>query len=199
MKTDGFAPVLPPAMPQFPQNGWRRACAWLLRRCGWRIAGVFPDLPKLVMIAAPHSSWWDGVWGLLFKVALGADIAFMAKRELFKGPLGWALRRLGGIPIERTAAHGLVDSVVARLRDEPRFWIGLTPEGTRRRVAKWKSGFWHIARAAGVPVLPIAFDYPTRTITIGTPLHASASLAADLVALRAFYGPFRGRNRGIDG
>jgi 1-acyl-sn-glycerol-3-phosphate acyltransferase len=199
MSPEAFAPALPPRMPQFAPNAWRRACAWFLRRSGWRVQGQFPDEPRLVMIAAPHSSWWDGVWGLLFKVALGADIAFMAKRELFRGPLGWLLRRLGGIPIERAAAHGLVDQVVARLATTPRFWIGLTPEGTRRHVTRWKSGFWHIARAAGVPILPIAFDYPSRTITLGPPRHASPDLGADLAALRAFYAPFRGRHRGIDG
>ncbi|HEY0179956.1 MAG TPA: 1-acyl-sn-glycerol-3-phosphate acyltransferase, partial [Dokdonella sp.] len=162
------------------------------------LAGELPNRAKLVLIAAPHSSWWDGVWGLLFKIALGADIAFMAKRELFRGPLGWVLRRLGGIPIERSATHGVVEQIADRLRAAPRLWIGITPEGTRRHVNRWKSGFWHIARAAGVPILPIAFDYPSRTITIGPLFEPSTNLVADLAALRAFYAPFHGRHRGID-
>ena len=101
-------PALPPSMPQYGQNAWRRFCAWLLRRCGWRLAGALPDRPKLVLIAAPHSSWWDGFWGLLCRSALGANVAFMAKRELFAGPLGWLLRRAGGIPIERRSAPSSV-------------------------------------------------------------------------------------------
>ena len=198
MSAAGGLPPLPPAMPQFPPHPLRRACAWLLRRCGWRVVGQFPDLPKVVLIAAPHSSWWDGVWGLLCKVALGADVAFMGKRELFRGPLGWLLRRLGGIPIERAAAHGLVEQMVARFRGSPRLWLGIAPEGTRKRVHTWKSGFWYIAHAAGVPVLPVAFDYPTRTITIGTPLHTGPDLHADLATLRAYYRPFRGKHRGAE-
>ena len=190
---------VPPAVPQFPQDRWRRLCAWFLRRCGWCVAGELPDVGKLVLIAAPHSSWWDGVWGLLFKVALGIDIAFMGKRELFVGPLGWLLRRLGGIPIERAAAHGLVEQMVAKFHAEPRLWLGIAPEGTRRRVAKWKTGFWHIARSANVPILPVAFDYTTRRIVIGEPFTPTADVDADIAALRRFYAPFHGRNHDVEG
>lgn len=190
---DGPLP-LPHTIPQFRQTAARRLCAWFLRRCGWRVSGTFPDCAKLVLIAAPHTSWWDGVWGLLFKVALGVDIAFLAKRELFASPLGWILRRLGGIPIERSAAHGLVDQIVARLRSSPRLWVGIAPEGTRKRVGQWKTGFWHIARAAEVPILPVAFDYPTKTITIGALFHPGTDLAADLASLQAFHARFRGKH-----
>ncbi len=197
MSAGGGALPLPPALPQFRQNAWRRACARFLAACGWRVSGRFPDAPRVVLIAAPHSSWWDGVWGLLLKVALGVDIAFMGKRELFRGPLGWLLRRLGGIPIERDSAHGLVDEMARRFRTSERLWLGIAPEGTRRQVSEWRTGFWHIARTAGVPILPVAFDYPTRTITIGTLLQPSAELDVDLAALRAFYAPFHGRNRDV--
>lgn len=195
MTADASLPALPPAMPQLPTNAWRRACAWFLRRSGWRIAGDLPDVSKVVLIAAPHSSWWDGFWGLLFKVALGADIAFMGKRELFRGPLGWALRKLGGIPIERSATHGVVEQMVERFRTSPGFWLGIAPEGTRKRVTRWRSGFWQIARAAGVPILPVAFDYPTKTITLGPLFRTNADADADLAALRGFYASFRGKCR----
>jgi 1-acyl-sn-glycerol-3-phosphate acyltransferase len=191
-------PALPPSVPQMPQNARRRLCAALLRACGWNLRGAFPDVPQVVLIAAPHSSCWDGVWGLLFKVAIGIDIAFMGKRELFVGPLGWLLRHLGGIPIERTAAHGLVEQMVARFRAQPRLWLGIAPEGTRRRVAKWRSGFWHIARAAGVPVLPVAFDYATRSIVVGELFTPTADLDTDLAALRAWYRAFHGRNHDVE-
>lgn len=190
-------PAVPASMPQFPQNRWRRTCAWILRLAGWRLDGTLPDRPKLVLIAAPHSSWWDGVWGLLFRSALGADVAFMAKRELFSGPLGWILRRLGGIPIERSGAHGVVEEMTERFAARERLWLGITPEGTRKHVTKWKNGFWHIARAAGVPVLPVYFDYPTKTVGIGPLFEPSADLASDLARLRAFYAPWRGKHRGI--
>jgi 1-acyl-sn-glycerol-3-phosphate acyltransferase len=186
--------ALPSSIPQFRQNAGRRLCAWILRRCGWRLAGRFPDEPRIVLIAAPHSSWWDGVWALLFKTAIGVDISFVAKRELFRGPLGWVLRGVGGIPIERSGAHGLVEQTVARFQTHSKLWFGIAPEGTRKCVGRWKTGFWHIARTAGVPILPVYFDYPSRTIGIGPVFQPGADMSADLDALHAFYRPFRGRH-----
>ena len=197
MSDAGGALPLPPAMPQLAQNLRRRLCRWFLDRRGWRIVGRFPDTAKLVLIAAPHSSWWDGFWGLLFKVGLGVDIRFMGKRELFVGPLGWLLRRLGGVPIERDSPHGLVAQMSARFHASERLWLGIAPEGTRKHVTRWRSGFWHIARTAGVPILPVAFDYPTRTITIGALFTPGADMAADLAALQAFYARFHGKHRNV--
>lgn len=190
-------PALPPSMPQFGQNAWRRLCAWLLRAAGWKLVGTLPDRPKLVLIAAPHSSWWDGVWGLLFRSALGADIAFMAKRELFTGPLGWLLRKAGGIPIERSSSSGVVEQMSRRFEASDRLWLGIAPEGTRKPVEQWKKGFWHIARAAQVPILPVYFDYPSRTIGLGPVFETTSDRDGDTARLRAFYAPFRGKHRGI--
>lgn len=189
---------LPPQMPKLPDNAFRGGCRWLLHRAGWRLVGAFPDTAKLVLIGAPHTSWWDGIWGLLFKVAIGADVRFMAKKELFRGPLGWLLRALGGIPIERRAAHGIVEQMVERFGTSERLWLGITPEGTRKKVPKWKSGFWHIARGAGVSVLPVYFHYPDKVIGIGPPHALSGDMDADIARLRSFYAPYRGKYRGID-
>jgi len=189
-------PVLPPSLPQFRPSVARGLARWLFRIGGWRFVGDLPDVPKLVLIGAPHSSWWDGVWGLLAKVALGVDISFMAKRELFFFPLGSVLRRLGGVPIERDATHGVVEQTVERFGHAERLWIGIAPEGTRKRVTRWKSGFWHIAHQAGVPILPIYFHYPDKTIGVGPLLEPSGDIEADLARLRAFYAPWRGRHRG---
>jgi 1-acyl-sn-glycerol-3-phosphate acyltransferase len=197
VRPDTALPALPPSMPQFGHKRWRRICAWLLRRCGWRLVGELPDRAKLVLIAAPHSSWWDGVWGLLFRSALGVDVSFMAKSELFMGPLGWALRRVGGVPIERDTANGVVRQMTARFANSERLWLGIAPEGTRKYVTKWKNGFWHIAHAAQVPILPVYFDYPSRTVGLGPLFEPTADLAGDLARLRTFYAPWRGRHRGI--
>ncbi len=199
MVRGGLPLPLPASVPQFPRGAAREFAAWLLGRCGWRLRGEMPDLPRVVLVVAPHSSWWDGFWGLLFKVALGVEVAFMAKRELFVGPLGWLLRRLGGIPVERSAAHGLVEDMAARFAASERLWLVLAPEGTRREVAEWKSGFWRIARAAAVPVLPVAFDYSGRSIILGSPLPAGDDLEAHLRVLRGFYAPIRGKRRGVSG
>lgn len=189
-------PRLPPQVPQFPGSPIRHFCRWLIERSGWRLAGEFPDIPKAVLIAAPHSSWWDGVWGLLFKIALGIDISFMAKRELFRGPFGRLLKKLGGIPIERSAAHGVVEQMVERFARDERLWLAIAAEGTRKPVKKWKTGFWHIAHRAGVPVLTVYFHYPERIIGIGPTFATTADLDADLLRIREFYRPWQGKHRG---
>lgn len=197
MKSSALPEHLPPSVPQFASNPGRRLLRALIGFCGWKLVGEFPDVPRAVLIAAPHSSWWDGFWGLSLRIALGIDIAFMGKRELFVGPLGWMLRRLGGIPVERSATHGVVEQMSERLRQKRSLWIGISPEGTRNRVDKWRTGFWHIARAADVPIVLVYFHYPERTIGVGPLFVTSDNMDADLQKLRAFYAPWQGRNRGI--
>ena len=103
MKPSALSGRLLPSVPQFKSNPGRRLLGAFIDLCGWKLVGEFPDVPRAVLIAAPHSSWWDGVWGLSIKTAIGIDVSFMGKRGLFVGPLGWLLRRLGGIPVERGA------------------------------------------------------------------------------------------------
>lgn len=189
-------PAMPPSAPTFPQGPGRRFFAWLVRALGWKLVGEFPDIRKLVFVAAPHSSWWDGVWGLMFKVAIGLDASFMAKREVFFGPLGWLLRRMGGIPIERSEAHGVVEQMVERFESRDKLWLGIAAEGTRKPVKKWKSGFWHIAKAAGVPVMTVYFHYPEKTIGIGPVFELTDDATADVARIREFYRPWRGKYRG---
>ncbi|MBW3551416.1 MAG: 1-acyl-sn-glycerol-3-phosphate acyltransferase [Proteobacteria bacterium] len=104
------------------------------------MVGAFPDIPKLVLIGAPHSSNWDGVWGFAAKMALGLDIRILGKDSLFRVPwLGWLLRRFGVIPVDRSAPHGVVEQMAALIHGVDRLWLGLAPEGTRRPVERWKS------------------------------------------------------------
>lgn len=171
-------------------------CRWILQRCGWRVVGEFPDLAKLVLIAAPHSSNWDGVWGILAKVALRLDMHFIGKREAFFWPLGVILRNVGGIPIDRHAAHDVVAQIGDEFATRERFWFGLAPEGTRKKVSKWRSGFWHIAKAAQVPILPAYFNYPDKTIGVLPVFWPGDDVDADMQRLRAIYAPYQGKNRG---
>jgi 1-acyl-sn-glycerol-3-phosphate acyltransferase len=194
--SDHTLPELDPVAPRSPQNARRRLCAWILRRMGWRMTGEFPRLPKVVIIVAPHSSWWDGVVALLIKVAVGLDASFMAKKELFFPPLGWLLRRLGGVPIERSASHGVVEQMVERFGKSERMWLALAAEGTRKPVKKWKTGFWHIAREAGVPILMLYFHYPEKVFGIGPVYETTADMEADMRNIREFYRPWMGANRG---
>ena len=190
---------IPPAPPQAPLNG-NAFTRWVgrsvLRLGGWTIAGNFADRPRMVLIAAPHSSGWDAVWGMAVKLAMGIDITFLAKAELFRGPLGWLLRGLGGIPVDRARAHGAVEQAAASLRAADRMWFVLAPEGTRKRVEHWKSGFWHIARAANVPVCCAWFHYPERTIGLGEVFELTSDMNAGMARIRAFYAPFIGKHRG---
>ena len=196
----GYLPTpeqLPTRMPQL-RDGWgRRTCRGILRLFGWSLVGEFPDVPRAVLIAAPHSSWWDGIWGMLIKVGIGADVHFMGKQELFVGPLGGLLRRLGGMPIDRGAAKGVVEQMVDQFQQCEAFWLGIAPEGTRKPVKRWKSGFWHIAHDADVPIVTACFNYPDKTIVIGPLFHTSEDMEADLLRLRKFYAPFRGKYRDV--
>jgi len=189
-------PDLPPNAPRDGSRFTRWFGRTVLRAGGWTIRGDWPDVPRIVVIAAPHSSGWDAVWGLAAKLAMGVDITFIAKAELFRGPLGWLLRRLGGRPVNRAAPGGIVEQTVEQIRASERMWFVLAPEGTRRRVEHWKAGFWKIARRADVPVFCAWFHYPERTIGLGPLVETTDDLAADMARIRAIYRPFQGRNRG---
>jgi 1-acyl-sn-glycerol-3-phosphate acyltransferase len=185
----------PPLAPRRHSGATQRLAAWILRACGWRITGAFPDVPKLVLIAAPHSSGWDAVWGLLVKIALGLNVEFMGKREIFWWPLGPLLRFLGGFPVNRQAAGGVVEQLTERMRRSETLWIVLAPEGTRRRVGQWKSGFWRVARDAGVPICCAAFHYPEKRVHIGNVLTPGADFETDHATIRAWYRPYVGKHR----
>jgi len=189
-------PNVPEHVPQLGPSPAAPLCRWLYTHCGWKLAGEVPDVAKLVAIAAPHSTNWDVIWGLLLKVGLRLDVHFIGKREAFFWPLGPILRNFGGIGIDRSAAHGVVDEMRRQFEGHERFWLALAPEGTRKKVQKWKSGFWHIARATGVPILPVYFHYPEKTLGIGPLFQPSADLEADMARIREFYRPWIGKNRG---
>lgn len=191
-------PPIPPNMPQVPAS--RHFSRWLgrtiLRLGGWRVIGTFPDIPRLVLIAAPHSSNWDGIWGMAAKMALGFDARILGKDSLFWWPLSVVLRRLGVIPLDRSKPQGVVEQSIELIRQSPQLWFALAPEGTRKPVQQWKAGFLKIAHGAGVPVLMAYFHYPDRTIGIGPLFHTTGDLPADMAAIRAWYRPWQGKNRG---
>ena len=191
-------PAIPPNMPQVAPQ--RRFSRWVgrkvLRLGGWRVVGNIPDIPKLVLIAAPHSSNWDGIWGMAAKMALGFDVRLLGKDTLFWWPLSIVLRRLGVIPLDRSNPQGVVEQAIELIRSSPRMWFALAPEGTRKAVDAWKGGFLKIAHGAGVPVLMAYFHYPERIIGIGALFHPTGDPKADMVAVRQWYRPWMGKNRG---
>jgi 1-acyl-sn-glycerol-3-phosphate acyltransferase len=189
-------PPLPPNAPRTNGNAITRGFGrTVLRLGGWRMVGEWPDVPKMVVIVAPHSSGWDAVWGMAAKVALGVHMVFMGKKELFRGPVGWILRTLGGFPVDRQAPAGIIDQVATRMEQSERMWLALAPEGTRQAVDRWKSGFWKIAKRTEVPVFCVWFHYPDKVIGLGPMAPLTDDLDADLVRIRALFKGRVGKNR----
>ena len=148
--------------------------AWLLRAIGWRIEGSLPPLPKFVLIVAPHTSNWDFWIGLLAMFILDLRASWLGKHTLFFFPAGPILRWLGGEPIDRSAHHGTVEAAIERFHTRPAWVIAIAPEGTRKLVPRWKTGFHRIALGAGVPIVPVWIDYPNRVLGIGAPVPADS-------------------------
>ena len=167
----------------------------ILRLGGWTILGERPDAPQAVVIAAPHTSNWDGFWALTCKVALKLDDArFFGKHSLFWFPLGNLLRALGGIPLDRSHAGGAVQQAVDLFaRGEP-ILFALAPEGTRSKRDHWKSGFYRIATKANVPVTLAFLDFGGRRIGLGPTLEMTGDPEADLARIREHYADIRGYN-----
>lgn len=176
--------------PQLPRRGnaISRFLAYAtLRLMGWRLAGSVPNLPKIVLIGAPHTSNMDGVIGLLTLAALGLDAGTMIKDSAFKGAMGVVLRWFGAVPVNRKSAKGVVEQSIDAFNSRDQFLLLIAPEGTRSGTPKWKRGFYYVASAARVPVLPAACNYQSKIITFGPPLHPSGDFEADFAQLLAFY------------
>jgi 1-acyl-sn-glycerol-3-phosphate acyltransferase len=189
---------LPPNAPPANTPPWlRRLAERLLSISGWKMVGEWPDLKKMVVVGAPHSSAWDAIHGLIAKVAMDLHIVFMGKQEVFFWPLGGLLKWLGGIPVNRANPGGIADQVAEQMIAAERMWFVLAPEGTRRAVTQWKTGFWKIAKKADVPVVCVYFDYPSKSIGVGRVFHLSDDMAADIAAIKAWYAPYQGKHRGV--
>jgi 1-acyl-sn-glycerol-3-phosphate acyltransferase len=165
----------------------RRLGRIALALTGWRVYGNFPDLPKFVVIVAPHTSNWDFAVGVSALLALDLRANWLGKSGLFRRPVDTVLRRLGGIPVDRASPHRVVDQMAAEFARREQLVLGIAPEGTRRKVAQWRTGFWHVARTAGVPIVPVAFDYRRRAAVIGAPFRPTDSPEADIQELKRRY------------
>ena len=196
---DDVVLALPPNAPRMPRNRFIESLGRaILRAFGWRMVGGFPDIPKAVVIAAPHSSNWDGLLGFGAKFGMGVKLSILGKDALIRIPLlGRILRWQGVIPVDRSAAHGVVEQAVQAIRDADRMWYAIAPEGTRKWVERWKPGFWHIARNAGVVVIPAYFDYANKVIGIGPAFELSDDMQADIARIQRWYKPFKGRNHDV--
>jgi 1-acyl-sn-glycerol-3-phosphate acyltransferase len=159
----------------------------VLRTAGWEFEGEVPQVDKCVALGVPHTSNWDGVLLLAVARRLGIDMSFMIKQDWLRGPMGAVMRRLGAIGIDRSRSTNVVDAMIAELKRRDRLWLVIPPEGTRSRAEYWKSGFYHIALGAGVPVVPGYLDYRRKRIGLGAPITLTGDVAADMDRIRAFY------------
>jgi len=159
----------------------------LLKLFGWQIVGELPKEKKYVVIFAPHTSNWDFVIFLLVKIVFKLKLVFIGKHTLFIGPLGWLLRKLGGLPIERSSRHDMVDFIVSEFKQSDEMIFGLSPEGTRKYLDHWKSGFYHIAYKANIPVLCAFLDHSKKQSGFGPLFYLSKDKYFDLEKISKFY------------
>jgi 1-acyl-sn-glycerol-3-phosphate acyltransferase len=139
----------------------------LLSAMGWRLRGAFPNREKFIIAVAPHSSNIDFVLTVGVILSLSLRCSFLAKASLFRFPLSLLMRGFGGIPVDRSSSQGVVEQLTEHFRRSPQMILGITPEGTRRQVDRWRSGFAQIAQAADIPVLPAIIDYRQKCVTFG--------------------------------
>jgi len=163
---------------------------------GWKIAGSFPyQYKKMLMAVAPHTCKEDVLVGFAARNELKITHAkFLGKKELFKGPLGWMLRKLGGTPVDRHSKHGMVDQAAALFANNENFLLALAPEGTRKRVDSLRSGFYHIAKKAQVPILPIAFDFKNKQVVVGEAFLPGDDEGADFKRVMGFFANYEGKH-----
>lgn len=184
--------ALPPALHQPRGWFWRTLGRIYLHWGGWRIEGAFPAEQKVVAIVAPHTSNWDFPLGVALVFTLELRASWLGKHTLFDTPLKGFFRWLGGIPVNRSASHGVVGDCVRAFEAAPALLLGLAPEGTRKGVSRWKSGFHAIAVGAGVPILPVAFDYREHVIHLLPLYRPSGSLEEDLPRIQALFSRVHG-------
>jgi 1-acyl-sn-glycerol-3-phosphate acyltransferase len=165
----------------------RFVCAIYLRLAGWKVRGDWPNLRKAVLVAAPHTSSWDGLNMLATAGFYRVRLRWMGKRSLTKGPFGWLMTSLGCVPIDRSSANDVVRAMAEAFAAEEHMILAVPPEGTRSAVREWKTGFYHIARAAGVPLILSVLDYGTKTVSLAGVVTPSGDYEADLPVIRSHY------------
>lgn len=172
-----------------------RALSWLiLKFSGWKVVNVAPATGSYLIIAAPHTSNWDFPLGITMAFHLRLRVYFIGKHTLFKGVMGPIMRWLGGIPLDRKASQNFVEASIETFNNNPNLVMAIAPEGTRTRVVRWKTGFYHMAKGAQIPIALAFFDFPNKTGGIGQMLEVSDNMDADMQIIANFYLPKAGKN-----
>ena len=167
--------------------------AWLLKKKGWTFSVKIPPTPKCVVCVAPHTSNWDFIIGELAIHSVGMRAGFLMKDTWFFFPLGYILKKMGGVPVKQHSHTNVTDSVVRAFNATDKLWIAVTPEGTRSPNPHWHKGFLHIAHDAGVPVALAFIDYEKRMACIDRMFQPSNDVDADMAEIKKYYAGFKGR------
>ena len=168
---------------------------FFMRLTDWRVDGTLPDLPKFVLIGAPHTSNWDFVLFLGVIFTLRANVKFMGKAELFRNPFGWFFYYCGGVPVDRKKSTGLVEQMVEACNKSDHFILTIAPEGTRHHVSEWKRGFYHIAKGTGIPIVMAQVDGKHKTVHILKDVfHPTDDIEIDMQTIRGSFDGMVGIN-----
>ena len=161
---------------------------------GWKLQGTIdPSIKKCVVIIAPHTSWYDFYIGVLVRKILNIQIDFVAKKELFKFPFGWYFKWMGGTGLDRTSNQNKVGSIAQLFKTRDIFRLAISPEGTRKKTNRWKTGFYYIAKIAKVPIIMVAFDYEKKTVKFSEPFYTTNDLEKDFSEIHNFYKGIKGK------
>lgn len=156
---------------------------------GWKVSGFqdFDSVKKCVIIAVPHTSWHDFYIGVLLRSVTGIKANFVGKKTLFKWPYGWFFRALGGSPVERRSNENQVEAIARLFNDKEVFRMALAPEGTRKKVTEWRTGFYYIAKEAGVPIIMFTLDFGKKENRFSEPFYPTDDKEADFTFMKSFY------------
>jgi 1-acyl-sn-glycerol-3-phosphate acyltransferase len=172
-----------------------RISTWILKWLGWKFVGKIPaDLKKFICAVVPHTSNWDFPIGILVRSALNRDIKFLGKHTLFQFPYGFIFYWLGGYPVNRKKSANIVEAVVKIFNEKETFAIALAPEGTRKKVDKLKTGFYHMAKQAHVPIILVKFDYEHKIFEFREPFYPSDDESADFEVINNYFKGVKGFN-----
>jgi 1-acyl-sn-glycerol-3-phosphate acyltransferase len=160
---------------------------------GWKISGELPNLNKYIFVVAPHTSNWDFFIGVFVRGILGFKSNFLAKKSLFKWPLGVFFKWMGGHSVDRTKKTKLVDQVIEIFNNNEEFRLAIAPEGTRKNVTEWKTGFYHIAVGAKIPILPVAFDWEHKEIRIKDLYYPTGDFEREFEEIKSIFRGVKGK------
>jgi 1-acyl-sn-glycerol-3-phosphate acyltransferase len=166
----------------------------ILKLLGWRSVGQLVTDPKCILVGVPHTSGWDFLISWIFYASLGGKANIVIKKEFFFWPVGWVLKKMGGIPTDRSKGANMVRQIINQFNEREYMHLAITPEGTRKRTKNWKAGFHTIARSAKIPVYLVSFDWGRKTMTIWGKFELTDNAAADIRRMKDFY-----REKGVKG